>query len=60
MGPIADGTECMQFQHSLWDALDAADLERGGLRTHVGGPEASPRSRTQQQVMSLPPGLTLM
>ncbi len=59
VGAIANGTVCMQFQHSLWDDLDSAELERGGLRTHVGSPEVSPRSR-DQQVKSMPPGLTLV
>ena len=59
LGIIANSTVCMQFQHSLWDDLDLAELEQGGMRTHVGGPEASPRSQTQQ-VKSMPPGLTLL
>ncbi len=58
VGAVANGTVCMQFQHSLWDDLDSAELERDGLHTHVGGPEASPRLR-DQQVKSMPPGLTL-
>ena len=58
VGAIANGTVCMQFQHSLWDDLNSAELEPGGLHTHVGSPEASPHLR-DQQVKSMPPGLTL-
>ncbi len=57
VGTLANHIVCMQFQHSLWDDLDSAELERCGLHTHVGSPEVSPRSR-DQQVKSMPPNLT--
>ncbi len=56
LGIPTNHTVCMQFQHSLWDDLDSAELERGGLHTHVGGPEASPRSQLQQVKSTLQPG----